>query len=510
MSLSLDSIKVANSSNSFKPRLLVFGVGGAGGNAVNNMIRLGLDGVEFYVVNTDAQSLEYSLAESKIQIGKEVTGGLGAGALPEIGKIAAEETKDQIKEILSGANMLFITAGMGGGTGTGAAPVIAEIAKSLGVLVIGVVTKPFDFEGKSRQKIADGGILELKKHVDTLIVIPNQNLFRVVNERTSFVDAFKIADEVLYSGVKCITDLITMPGLVNLDFADVKTVMKNMGRAMMSSGEATGEDRAVKASELAIINPLLDISSVNGAKGVLINITGGSDMTLFEVNDAVETIRSNLEESANIIFGAIFNEKHDGFIRVSVVATGVGEIKDESENIQQQNIVISESKHKNINYEENKFTKNTSNEIEQDYIEKEVNSNEVEKMINIKHDATQKQNIQENFTNFDEDNSFMIENDYMIGEIKDASRETLLKKIHTEYNVNNSAKKSTELSHQNHLAELRAKRGIGGVINNILFGSGDEVKKKVNKRNEVVAVDLFENDLLLKQNIEYFTSQRVS
>lgn len=307
-----------------KPRITVFGIGGAGGNAVNNMISASLQGANFVVANTDAQALEHSLASVKIQLGETTTKGLGAGAYPDVGKAAAEESMEEIKNHLEGSNMVFITAGMGGGTGTGAAPVIANMARELGILTVGVVTKPFHFEGKHRMKTAEHGLAELQKYVDTLIVIPNQNLFRIANERTTFADAFKMADDVLHAGVRGVTDLMIMPGLINLDFADIRTVMSEMGKAMMGTGEASGEERAILAAEAAIANPLLDNCSMRGAKGVLINITGGMDMTLFEVDAAANRIRDEVgDNGANIIFGSTFNPELDGIMRVSVVATGI-------------------------------------------------------------------------------------------------------------------------------------------------------------------------------------------
>jgi len=307
-----------------KPRITVFGVGGAGGNAVNNMISANLQGANFVVANTDAQSLDHSFCENKIQLGISTTKGLGAGASPEIGALAATESENEIRSYLENSNMVFITAGMGGGTGTGSAPVIARIAKELGILTVGVVTKPFHFEGGHRMKTADKGLIELQQFVDTLIVIPNQNLFRIANEQTTFADAFKMADDVLHAGVRGVTDLMIMPGLINLDFADIRAIMSEMGKAMMGTGEASGEDRAIKAAESAISNPLLDHSSMCGAKGVLINITGGSDMTLFEVDSAANRIREEVDNlEANIIFGSTFNPELKGLIRVSVVATGI-------------------------------------------------------------------------------------------------------------------------------------------------------------------------------------------
>jgi cell division protein FtsZ len=306
-----------------KPRIVVFGVGGAGGNAVNNMIEAGLEGVEFVVANTDAQQLAFSKTDRRIQLGVTVTQGLGAGAHPEIGMSAAEESGLEIGEHLDGAHMVFITAGMGGGTGTGAAPIIAKCARERGILTVGVVTKPFTFEGRHRMRLADAGIAELQRYVDTLIVIPNQNLFRIANERTTFAEAFGMADQVLHSGVRSITDLMVLPGLINLDFADVRTVMTEMGKAMMGTGEASGEDRALMASQNAIANPLLDEVSLKGAKAVLVNVTGGLDMTLLEVDEAANAISDQVDPEANIIFGAAFDPSLDGKIRVSVVATGM-------------------------------------------------------------------------------------------------------------------------------------------------------------------------------------------
>jgi cell division protein FtsZ len=306
-----------------KPRITVCGVGGAGGNAVNNMITAGLQGVDFVVANTDAQALTMSKAQRIIQMGTQVTQGLGAGSQPDVGAAAAQEVLDEIRDHLSGANMVFVTAGMGGGTGTGAAPVIAKTAREMGILTVGVVTKPFHFEGQRRMRTAEAGIAELHKVVDTLLIIPNQNLFRVANEKTTFADAFAMADQVLYSGVACITDLMVKEGLINLDFADVRAVMREMGKAMMGTGEASGDKRALTAAEAAIANPLIDDSSMKGARGLLISITGGKDLTLFEVDEAATRIREEVDQDANIIVGATFDENLDGVIRVSVVATGI-------------------------------------------------------------------------------------------------------------------------------------------------------------------------------------------
>ncbi|WP_380058366.1 cell division protein FtsZ [Falsihalocynthiibacter sp. SS001] len=312
-----------NEQDDLKPRITVFGVGGAGGNAVNNMIEKELDGVEFVVANTDAQALQQNRSQARIQMGVKVTEGLGAGARPSVGSAAAEESIEQIVDHLAGAHMCFITAGMGGGTGTGAAPIIAQAARELGVLTVGVVTKPFQFEGAKRMRQAEEGVEALQKVVDTLIIIPNQNLFRLANEKTTFTEAFSLADDVLYQGVKGVTDLMVRPGIINLDFADVRSVMDEMGKAMMGTGEATGEDRAIQAAEKAIANPLLDEISLRGARGVLINVTGGYDLTLFELDEAANRIREEVDQEANIIVGSTMDTAMEGAMRVSVVATGI-------------------------------------------------------------------------------------------------------------------------------------------------------------------------------------------
>ena len=317
-------------TNDLSPRITVIGVGGAGGNAVNNMIENALEGCEFVVANTDAQALQQSRAGNKLQLGARVTEGLGAGARPEVGAAAAEESIEDIVDRLSGCHMCFITAGMGGGTGTGAAPIIAKAAREMGVLTVGVVTKPFQFEGARRMRQAENGVEELQKHVDTLIIIPNQNLVRLANEKTTFTEAFALADDVLYQGVKGVTDLMVRPGMINLDFADVRSVMNEMGKAMMGTGEATGEDRAVQAAEKAIANPLLDEISLKGAKGVLINITAGPDLTLFELDEAANRIRSEVDPDANIMVGSTLDPEMAGMMRVSVVATGIDAVKAEA------------------------------------------------------------------------------------------------------------------------------------------------------------------------------------
>jgi cell division protein FtsZ len=322
MSINL-TVPTSTENPELKPRITVVGVGGAGGNAVNNMIKRELEGVDFVVANTDAQSLTQSSAERRIQLGANLTQGLGAGSKPDIGRGAAEEAIEDVLSELEGVHMVFIAAGMGGGTGTGAAPVIAQAARDAGILTVGVVTKPFQFEGSHRMKMAEQGIRELEQHVDTLIIVPNQNLFRIANENTTISDAFNMADEVLYSGVRGVTDLIVMPGLINLDFADIRSVMEEMGKAMMGTGEANGDRRALDAAEAAIANPLLEDMSMKGAKGVLINITGGQDVTLFEVDEAATRIRAEVDADAHIIVGSAFDPNLDGTMRVSVVATGI-------------------------------------------------------------------------------------------------------------------------------------------------------------------------------------------
>lgn len=376
------------------PKIAVFGVGGGGVNAVNNMISSNLEGVDFFVANTDAQALDHSLATNKIKFGITSTKGLGAGSDPKVGAIAAEESTNEIIESLDKYNLIFITAGMGGGTGTGGAPIVAKIAKERNILTVGVVTKPFHFEGARRMKVAEEGLDELQKFVDTLIIIPNQNLFRLANEKTTFSDAFKMADEVLHAGVKGITDLITKPGLINLDFADIHAVMNEKGKAMMGTGEADGENRAVKASEAAISNPLLDHSSMKGARGVLINITGGMDMTLFEVDEAANRIKEEVDPNANIIFGSAFDVDLEGKLRVSVVATGIDaktqKIIDTKLINDSGDIFLSKPTDNNIEksvVDENQMHENKieENKIEEKIIEKE-------KLIAVEENISEKNN----------------------------------------------------------------------------------------------------------------------
>ena len=375
-------------THELKPRITVIGVGGGGCNAVNNMIASHLEGVEFVVSNTDAQSLANSNAQMRVQLGANVTQGLGAGARPEIGRAAADESLDQILEHIDGTHMLFVTAGMGGGTGTGAAPVIAKAARERGILTVGCVTKPFQFEGKNRMRLAEEGINELQQSVDTLIVIPNQNLFRIANAQTTFVDAFKMADKVLYSGVRGVTDLMVMPGLINLDFADVRSVMMEMGKAMMGTGDAEGDNRALDAAAAAIANPLLDDVSLAGARGVLVNITGGPDLTLFEVDEIVDHIRQQSDDDVNLIFGASQDDSMHNNIRVSVVATGIdcekrvdtvqnliSEVETSNSSLYTPNnkeIDNNTSESNTINKEENFKLEKNYNEVEEEVLEKIV------------------------------------------------------------------------------------------------------------------------------------------
>jgi cell division protein FtsZ len=360
-----------------RPKITVAGIGGAGGNAVNNMILSKLEGVKFLSFNTDAQAIGKSLVspEGRICLGESITQGLGAGSRPEVGKASAEESIEDVIKQIQDSNMVFITAGMGGGTGTGAAPVVARAARESGILTVGVVTKPFHFEGSHRMRTAEKGIEELEKYVDTLIVIPNQNLFRVANERTTFADAFKMADDVLYSGVRGVTDLIIMPGLINLDFADIRAVMAEMGKAMMGTGEAEGDKRALNAAEAAISNPLLDDVSMKGAKGVLINITGGLDMTLYEVDEAANRVRDDVDPEANIIFGSTFDERLNGKVRVSVVATGIGGMK----------------------------TKKSVSKPQQSF--SEIFEEEVERQEEIKEEQESQEQQEETFVDFDQNNN---------------------------------------------------------------------------------------------------------
>ena len=374
------NITIPNNINDAKPRISVIGIGGAGGNAVNTMINSNVENIEFIVANTDGQALSHSLTKRQIQLGKNVTSGLGAGSNAETGKKAAEESIEEIMSELGDINMLFITTGMGGGTGSGAAPVIAKAAKEKGILTVAVVTKPFDFEGQKRMQVAENGLTELKGNVDTLIIIPNQNLFKIANEKTTFAEAFKMADDVLYQGICGITDLITNPGMINLDFADIRTVMGNMGKAMMGTGESSGDERAKHAAEAALNNPLLDDSNIKGAKSILLNIKGGPDMALFEVDEAASKIRNEVDENANIIFGSSIDESLEGIIRVSVVATGIN----------------NEGIKANLDQNENKENFQSYNLPKDDYFVNDVEKNKIVEKTSINeeiHKASQLKNI---------------------------------------------------------------------------------------------------------------------
>ena len=399
------NISLPDVEQNLHPKITVLGVGGSGGNAVSNMINSNLEGVDFLIANTDAQALQNSKCSNKIQLGLQSTRGLGAGMRPDIGKQAAEEALEEITEKLDGSHMLFIAAGMGGGTGTGAAPIIAKVARERGILTVGVVTKPFHFEGSQRMKLANVGIDELQQYVDTLLTIPNQNLFRIANEKTTFSDAFKMADDVLYAGVRGVTDLMVQPGMINLDFSDVKTVMSEMGKAMMGTGEASGEGRAIAAAEAAIANPLIDDVSLKGAKGLIINITGGKDITLYEVDEAANRIKQEVDEEANIIYGTTCDERLEGLVRVSIVATGIDinsnispkpleefssiaidnsiYQKPNSEEIQPSKIIISSNLTNNESINENL----TSEEYEKTSIE--INESESDMEINLNNEIDQ-------------------------------------------------------------------------------------------------------------------------
>ena len=409
------NITIPNNINDTKPRIAVIGIGGAGGNAVNTMINSNVENIEFIVANTDGQALSHSLTKRQIQLGKNVTSGLGAGSNAETGRKAAEESIEEIISELGDINMLFITTGMGGGTGSGAAPVIAKAAKEKGILTVAVVTKPFDFEGQKRMQVAENGLAELKGNVDTLIIIPNQNLFKIANEKTTFAEAFKMADDVLYQGICGITDLITNPGMINLDFADIRTVMGNMGKAMMGTGESSGDERAKNAAEAALNNPLLDDSNIRGAKSILLNIKGGPDMALFEVDEAASMIRNEVDENANIIFGSSIDESLEGIIRVSVVATGINsediQLKSDQnlnkQNFDNYNLPKDNSYEKDI--EENKLLEETktdeqiqkndllqNDQTEQIDLEAQIKNLNKNKNINLNYKTN---NEEKNYTN---------------------------------------------------------------------------------------------------------------
>ena len=485
-------------THELKPRITVIGVGGAGCNAVNNMISSHLEGVEFVVSNTDAQSLANSQAQMRVQLGANVTQGLGAGARPEIGRAAADESLDQILEHIDGTHMLFVTAGMGGGTGTGAAPVIAKAARERGILTVGCVTKPFQFEGRNRMRLAEEGINELQKSVDTLIVIPNQNLFRVANAQTTFADAFKMADKVLYSGVRGVTDLMVMPGLINLDFADVRSVMMEMGKAMMGTGDAEGDNRALDSAAAAIANPLLDDVSLAGARGVLVNITGGPDLTLFEVDEIVDHIRQQSDDDVNLIFGASQDDSMHNSIRVSVVATGIDcpSKTNEVENIisDVNNNIDTINKLENPKVEENNVIENTnisasseiniSNlDIKEEVIQKELNASQ-ESFIPPEPETIEKE---------------VIEEEVKLDPFTEAEVLNASSNINTEEAANNEEAKNEQE------VEIKPQEGlIKRFSAKALFGGSVKKQNEISSNKEELLSDITENkhDHIIKEKDE--------
>lgn len=461
------NISLKEEDSNLRPQITVIGVGGAGGNAVNNMIRSNLEGVEFLIANTDAQALEHSSCERKIQLGLKSTKGLGAGMRPDIGRLAAEETLEEIKEKLINSHMIFIAAGMGGGTGTGAAPVIAKLARENGILTVGVVTKPFHFEGNRRMTLADEGIEDLQQHVDTLLTIPNQNLFRIANENTTFADAFKMADDVLYAGVRGVTDLMVQPGLINLDFSDIKTVMSEMGKAMMGTGEAEGEGRAVAAAEAAIANPLIDDVSLRGAKGLIINITGGKDITLYEVDEAANRIKQEVEDNSNIIYGTTCDDRLEGVLRVSIVATGIDNDIILSENNTQKSKVLSIN---NSVYQQESSTienvaVNTSN-LSQEKIEDR--SSEVSEPSNISLDDDLIDSNEHQLTNSFNKNDTTEGNNYNYEESQ--SQESVIE----ENQINLDSLNNLESDEKNHDKEIEKSEPKSSVRRLSLFDTINE------------------------------------
>ena len=404
------NISIPDVGPNLRPQITVLGIGGSGGNAVNNMMNSNLEGVEFLIANTDAQALQISNCKKKIQLGIKSTRGLGAGMRPDVGRKAAEEAIDGISEMLEGSHMLFIAAGMGGGTGTGASPIISKLAREKGILTVGVVTKPFHFEGTQRMKLAEKGLEELQQYVDTLLIIPNQNLFRIANEKTTFADAFKMADDVLYAGVRGVTDLMVQPGLINLDFSDVKTVMSEMGKAMMGTGEASGEGRSVAAAEAAIANPLIDDVSLKGAKGLIINITGGKDITLYEVDEAANRIKQEVDESANIIYGTTCDDRLEGVVRVSIVATGIDlnsavspKPLDSSSSLLIDNSVYqqrsSEEKRDSFTHSDAELNSHSNSLSKENEIIEEINENHIEESLLGEEDSSDTEDTNIDYTN---------------------------------------------------------------------------------------------------------------
>ena len=446
------NITLPDVDQNLHPKITVLGVGGSGGNAVNNMINSNLEGVDFLIANTDAQALQISSCQNKIQLGLNTTRGLGAGMRPDVGKQAAEEAVEELKEKLNGSHMLFIAAGMGGGTGTGAAPVIAKLARERGILTVGVVTKPFHFEGTQRMKLAEKGIEEIQQHVDTLLTIPNQNLFRIANEKTTFSDAFKMADDVLYAGVRGVTDLMVQPGMINLDFSDVKTVMSEMGKAMMGTGEASGEGRAIAAAEAAIANPLIDDVSLKGARGLIINITGGKDITLYEVDEAANRIKQEVDDNANIIYGTTCDDRLEGLVRVSIVATG----------IDNNNSVISNpiENYSNISIDNSVYNKPISSEnnlhLNLDNRNIENANLSMDQNISISDDSAKPEEAQaseeglpeqENL-NTEDDIETNVDNNESLEEDLHANIDEIKSENHLEENISHNSNVDTEISSQ--------------------------------------------------------------
>tara|TARA_Y100001935_G_scaffold32526_1_gene25827 strand:+ start:13257 stop:14825 length:1569 start_codon:yes stop_codon:yes gene_type:complete len=489
-------------THELKPRITVIGVGGAGCNAVNNMISSHLEGVEFVVSNTDAQSLANSQAQMRVQLGANVTQGLGAGARPEIGRAAADESLDQILEHIDGTHMLFVTAGMGGGTGTGAAPVIAKAARERGILTVGCVTKPFQFEGKNRMRLAEEGINELQESVDTLIVIPNQNLFRVANAQTTFSDAFKMADKVLYSGVRGVTDLMVMPGLINLDFADVRSVMMEMGTAMMGTGDSEGDNRALDAAAAAIANPLLDDVSLAGARGVLVNITGGPDLTLFEVDEIVDHIRQQSDDDVNLIFGASQDDSMHNSIRVSVVATGINCPKkvDNVENI------ISDI---NLNLEKNNPEERLNAEKNEPINNNDKKPSEPTNNVDLKEETIQAVNIQEEI-NINQE-SFIPPEPEVIE--KEQIQEEVKIDPFTEAEVLNASSNIKEETIDDFEPQVKQQEGIIKRFSaKALFGNSSKKNNDMKPSKEELLSDVEDNqsDGNLKEKEELSLSQDIS
>ena len=502
------NITIPNNINNTKPRICVIGIGGAGGNAVNTMINSNVENIEFIVANTDGQALSHSLTKRQIQLGKNVTSGLGAGSNAETGRKAAEESIEEIISELGDINMLFITTGMGGGTGSGAAPVIAKAAKEKGILTVAVVTKPFDFEGQKRMQVAENGLIELKENVDTLIIIPNQNLFKIANEKTTFAEAFKMADDVLYQGICGITDLITNPGMINLDFADIRTVMGNMGKAMMGTGESSGDERAKNAAEAALNNPLLDDSNIKGAKSILLNIKGGPDMALFEVDEAASKIRNEVDENANIIFGSSIDESLEGIIRVSVVATGINNESIESksdqdvskENLDNDNLPKDDHFFKDV--EENTILEeeNINEQIQKPNINKNVQSEQIDLEMQIKN--LNKNKAIENFETINKtenhgNNSYTAMNTVELEVLLDKKPSNSF----TEKKPNNILKRLSTFFNNNEIEELKVEPNI----NNSKF---DNINQNKTLIEDLTYEENKNNDLKIQNSEDLFNQNK--